>query len=95
MHALSLILTNVLHAGLAVSDIGCLLTLIWINICCTPAFITADLAFDSVELQYLTSGIPHTVFSRITGCITAFITLERCLCITAPLKVVVVFRDLN
>ncbi|CAG5131713.1 unnamed protein product, partial [Candidula unifasciata] len=30
---------------------------------------------------------PHGCFARITSCITAFITLERCLCITVPLKV--------
>ncbi|CAG5115105.1 unnamed protein product, partial [Candidula unifasciata] len=71
---------------LAVSDIGCLATLIWTNICFTPAFIEADLPFDTIEVTYLTSGIPHVTFTRVTGWITALITLERCLCITAPLK---------
>lgn len=74
-------------SGLAVSDIGCLSTLIWSNICITPAFMEAGLPFEPIEFQHLTSGMPHATFTRITAWITALITLERCLCIAAPLQV--------
>ncbi|CAG5124062.1 unnamed protein product, partial [Candidula unifasciata] len=50
------------------------------------SFQDAELAFDPFELQYLTGGYVLTAFSRITSWITAIITLERCLCITIPLK---------
>ncbi|CAG5130210.1 unnamed protein product, partial [Candidula unifasciata] len=77
---------NISLLGLALADLGCLITLVWTNICYTPAFSDYDLPFDTIEFQYLTSGMPHTTFTRITGWITAIITLERCLCITMPLK---------
>ncbi|BFZ07874.1 hypothetical protein BsWGS_10913 [Bradybaena similaris] len=76
-----------LYPGLALADLGCLTTLVWTNICYTPSFSAYDLPFDPTEFQFLTSGMPHTTFTRITGWITAVITLERCLCITMPLKV--------
>ncbi|XP_005100342.2 allatostatin-A receptor [Aplysia californica] len=78
---------NVSLLGLAISDLGCLVTLVWHNICFNPLFHAADLPFDSIEMQYLTGGWPHVIFTRVTACITAFITFERCLCIAIPLKV--------
>uniref|UniRef100_A0A2C9LX96 G-protein coupled receptors family 1 profile domain-containing protein n=1 Tax=Biomphalaria glabrata TaxID=6526 RepID=A0A2C9LX96_BIOGL len=78
---------NVSLFALAVSDVGMLGTLIWHNLCFNPLFHNLDLPFDSVEMQYLTGGWPHVVFTRITSWITAFITLERCLCIALPLKI--------
>ncbi|XP_059169398.1 allatostatin-A receptor-like [Physella acuta] len=78
---------NVSLMALAVSDLGMLGTLIWHNLCFNPLFHEADLPFDSIEMQYLTGGWPHVVFTRITSWITAFITLERCLCIALPLKI--------
>lgn len=39
------------------------------------------------EVQHLTGGFPHACFARITCWITVFITAERCLCITTPLKI--------
>lgn len=53
----------------------------------TPALNAADLAFDGIEVCYLVSGTPHYTFTRISGCITAMITLERCLSVAYPLKV--------
>lgn len=79
--------TLLLFSGLAISDLGCLLTLIWSNISVTPGVVDADLPFDTIEVSYLVSGMPHYTFSRISCCITAIIVLERCLCIVAPLKV--------
>ncbi|CAL1541310.1 unnamed protein product, partial [Lymnaea stagnalis] len=82
---------NVSLFALAVSDVGMLGTLIWHNLCFNPLFHDADLPFDSIEMQYLTGGWPHVMFTRITSWITAFITLERCLCIAMPLKIKIIF----
>ena len=74
--------------GLALSDLGCLITLQWLNLCFNPLFRYAPgLPFESFELEYLTAGWPHVCFARVTGLITAYITMERCLCIAMPLKV--------
>ncbi|CAG5125237.1 unnamed protein product, partial [Candidula unifasciata] len=42
----------------------------------------------SIAVIYLVFGMPHFAFTRVSGCITAFITLERCLSIVMPLKVI-------
>lgn len=68
------------------SDLGCLVTVIWTNISLTPAFITADLPFDVLEVLYLTAGMGHLTFTRVSSWITAIVTLERCLCVIAPLQ---------
>lgn len=74
-------------SGLAVADLCSLMALIWTNICYAPLIKTADLTFEAEELHYLTSGWPHVAFTRVSSWITAFITFERCICITMPLKV--------
>lgn len=74
--------------GLSVADLCSLLTLIWTCIFITPAFVASDLPFESVEVLYLVSGIPHFAFTRVSSGITAMITLERCFSIVAPLQVI-------
>ena len=78
---------NISLLGLAISDLGALLTLVWMSVCFSPAFKTLPLTFDPDQVQYLSAGWPHVCFARITSYITAYITLERCLCVTLPLKV--------
>ncbi|GFS05385.1 chemosensory receptor A [Elysia marginata] len=79
---------NISLMGLAISDLGCLLTLQWMNLCFNPLFrYSPEIPFDTFEVQYITGGWPHACFARTTGLITAYITAERCLCIAAPLKV--------
>lgn len=73
--------------GVAVADLGSLLTLLWSNVCLCLPYIHIDLNFDPIDIHYLVTGMPHTLFTRISGWITAFITLERLLCIALPLKV--------
>ncbi|BFZ07850.1 hypothetical protein BsWGS_10889 [Bradybaena similaris] len=84
---------NVTLLGLAVSDLGCLVTTIWYNICMTPVFRDADLPFDVDDMLYLLGGWTHATFARITSFLTAFLTLERCLCIAMPLKVKVILTS--
>lgn len=76
------------YIGLSVSDLGSLTSMILTNVFYTPAVSIEDLPFEPLGVIYLTNALPHLTFARITSWITAFVTLERCLCITAPLKVV-------
>lgn len=85
MHIMYIIL---LHLALSVSDLCCLVTLSLMNIGFTPDVVEADLPFDPKEVVYLVAATPHFTFSRVTSWITAFITMERCLCVLVPLKVV-------
>lgn len=72
-----------LYTGLAISDTASLVTLLWTNTCYTLAFMAADLPFNNLELYYLTSGILHFVFWRITALCHSFrYSREMSLCIT-------------
>ncbi|KAK0041090.1 neuropeptides capa receptor [Biomphalaria pfeifferi] len=78
---------NISFFGLAVSDVCN-------NLCCgvwafflNPLVENADWPVIAREFEYLISGWPYVYFSRTTTLITAFVTAERCLCITFPLKV--------
>ncbi|CAL1541357.1 unnamed protein product, partial [Lymnaea stagnalis] len=79
--------TNITLLGLAISDLGCLLSAEWVYLCFNPLFNNADIPFVPFEIENITGGWPHICFGRITGVITAYVTLERCLCITLPLTV--------
>lgn len=74
-------------SGLAVSDLASLITMCWTCISYTFIVVAANLPFEILDVAYLISGMPHFAFVRVSSCITAMITLERCLCIVAPLKV--------
>ncbi|NP_001191494.1 chemosensory receptor B [Aplysia californica] len=78
---------NITLFGLTISDMGCAITLFWGSVCFNPLFIEADLPMVYQDIIYLTSGWPLVCFARISSWITAFVTFERCLCITVPLKV--------
>ncbi|KAK0048232.1 tachykinin-like peptides receptor 86C [Biomphalaria pfeifferi] len=79
--------TNMTLLALSVSDLCGLLTLEWMFLCFNPPFLEARLPLVLFEVQYITGGYPHMCFSRITGFLTAYVTFERCLCITRPLVV--------
>ncbi|KAH9488040.1 hypothetical protein Btru_065492 [Bulinus truncatus] len=78
---------NIGFMGLAISDLLCLVTIEWYCISFNPLFINSDVNFFPPDVQHLSAGVPHGCFARITAWVTAYITFERCLCITAPLKV--------
>lgn len=78
---------NISFFALAVSDLMCLLTLEWFNLCLNPYLETSDLPFVPMEFQYLTGGWFQLVFGRITSWITVYITAERFLSVALPLKV--------
>ncbi|CAG5122391.1 unnamed protein product [Candidula unifasciata] len=78
---------NITFFAIAISDLGSLLGLLWGGVCVNPLFVYSDAVIVPLEILYLTSGIPHICFVRITGWLTVFITAERCLCIISPLKI--------
>uniref|UniRef100_A0A0B6ZR42 G-protein coupled receptors family 1 profile domain-containing protein n=1 Tax=Arion vulgaris TaxID=1028688 RepID=A0A0B6ZR42_9EUPU len=77
---------NISLLGLAISDLVSLLFLHLLNLCFTPSILSMDLPFYPDQIMWHW-GWAHTIFTRIGTGITAWITLERCLCIAAPLKV--------
>ncbi|CAG5119121.1 unnamed protein product [Candidula unifasciata] len=77
---------NISLLGLATSDLGSLITLFYTNISFMPAFTALDLPFVGSDVSYIVSWC-HLIFTRVSTWITAYITLERCLCVTAPLRV--------
>ncbi|CAG5128581.1 unnamed protein product [Candidula unifasciata] len=77
---------NISLLGLATSDLGSLITLLYINISFMPDFIALDLPFVNSDVMYISCWC-HIIFTRVSTWITAYITLERCLCVTAPLRV--------
>lgn len=78
---------NISLLGLAVGDLFAQIFSFWDSVCFNPMFKDSDVPVVFTEIDYLTGCWPHTCFVRVTSYITAFITLERCLCITLPLKV--------
>ncbi|CAG5122374.1 unnamed protein product, partial [Candidula unifasciata] len=78
---------NISLLGLAVADLGCVITMFYSSFGYNPVFASMDLPFELQAVTYVSGGYPHIYFNRITSCITVFITFERCLCIAMPLKV--------
>ncbi|CAG5130370.1 unnamed protein product, partial [Candidula unifasciata] len=71
---------------LSVADLCSLITMVFTCILLTPALMDADVPFASIEVSYLVSAMPHFAFTRVSSCITALITLEKCISVAAPLR---------
>lgn len=78
---------NISLFAMAVSDLSCVMLQLWYIICAVPVFVDSGLPLVFSDFQYYTGGIPHQACSKITCLITVYITAERCLCITFPLKI--------
>ncbi|GFR85783.1 chemosensory receptor B [Elysia marginata] len=78
---------NVSYCALCVADMLCVATLTWTAICFIPAFANANLPFVAAEMVIPTGGSMGDIFCGATAWITAFISLERCLCVVFPLKI--------
>ncbi|CAL1538313.1 unnamed protein product [Lymnaea stagnalis] len=79
--------TNISLLSLAVADIGVSLTMIGYSVVYNPLILEAT-PIDLIRaVNYTIQGSCHILFSRIAGCLTAFITVERFLCIAFPLHV--------
>ncbi|GFS05656.1 chemosensory receptor A [Elysia marginata] len=83
---------NISYFALGISDIFCVTFLTWNAICFIPDFADSDVPFVSREIVIPTGGFTSDVFSKTTTWITAFISLERCLCVVFPLKIKTIVR---
>ncbi|CAG5128587.1 unnamed protein product [Candidula unifasciata] len=81
---------NISLLALAISDLCSQIPLTFASIFIIPTFNMLDLPFACDDLLYLLVWI-HVMFTRVTTLITAYITLERCICVAAPLKVKNIF----
>ncbi|KAI8772720.1 growth hormone secretagogue receptor type 1 [Biomphalaria glabrata] len=78
---------NISLFALAVSDIGTLLSSLIYSVSINPLLISAGLPVSLYELQGVVAAFPRATFSRITNCVTTYITFERCMCVVFPIKV--------
>ena len=83
---------NISYFALGVSDILCVIFLTWNAICFIPAFSDSDMPFLPKEFAIPTGGHTTDIFQKTTAWITAFISLERCLCVVFPLKIKIIVR---
>ena len=77
--------TNVSLTALAISDLGGAITAI--N-CVLAIFLPTipNIPF-TFEIFVSSASVPHVMFSRISGLITTYISVERYLCVLLPLKI--------
>ncbi|GFS16003.1 peptide receptor GPCR [Elysia marginata] len=79
------------YVALAVSDIGCNLTTMWVRMCYWPIvkeiFLGYGLQVNVGYFSYFTGGWPNLACSRTTALLTAWIGFERCLCVMFPTRV--------
>ncbi|CAL1538318.1 unnamed protein product [Lymnaea stagnalis] len=79
---------NISLLSLALADLGVVLALVGYSVTYNPLFVGAVSAVEvSDSVSYIAFGWPYACFSRIAGCMTAVITVERFLCVSLPLKV--------
>ncbi|XP_059179592.1 FMRFamide receptor-like [Physella acuta] len=78
---------NITLTSLALSDTGALLTLQVFHVMINPWFPQTDLDINARDLVMMVSFYPHNYFIRVCGFVTAFASLERCICVVSPLRV--------
>ncbi|RUS90377.1 hypothetical protein EGW08_001872 [Elysia chlorotica] len=77
---------NMSYLAMAVSDLGCVASIVWSGLCWNPPF-QSLLALAAREVVLPTGGFSTTAFAKVTALTTAFVSLERCLCVVFPFKV--------
>ena len=96
-------LTHTIHmsyAALALSDLCCVLTSMMCGLSVMKA-VTNHLniravTFSSSTFTAMIAGYPHMAFSRTTALLTAWISVERCLCVLFPTRVkLLISRTVN
>ncbi|GFN95734.1 chemosensory receptor a [Plakobranchus ocellatus] len=79
---------NISLIALALSDLLSVALCIWAVLCYWPYFWdSSGLPFNAINISVLTVAALRAYTTRTVACITAFISIERCLCIAAPSKV--------
>ncbi|CAL1538311.1 unnamed protein product, partial [Lymnaea stagnalis] len=79
--------TNISLLSLALADIGVLLTMVGYSVIYNPVVLAVTPSGVMDAVGYAVMGTSHVMFCRIAGCLTAFITVERFICIAWPLHV--------
>ncbi|KAK0064180.1 FMRFamide receptor, partial [Biomphalaria pfeifferi] len=77
---------NVTLTALAISDLGGLISELVFSVIMNPYILEVDLVVSKVVIGFI-SGFLFEYFTRVSGVITAYAALERCLCVTWPLEV--------
>ncbi|KAI8781875.1 FMRFamide receptor [Biomphalaria glabrata] len=77
---------NVTLTALAISDLGGLIFELVYSLMMNPYILEIDLVVSKVVIGFIT-GYMFEYFTRVSGVITAYAALERCLCVIWPLKV--------
>ncbi|GFS16088.1 FMRFamide receptor [Elysia marginata] len=78
---------NISYTALAVSDLFCVLTSMVLGVRFIGIPLPTRNAQARGQIFALLGAYPHTAFSRTTSLLTAWISLERCLCVVFPIKV--------
>ncbi|KAK6976796.1 neuropeptides capa receptor [Biomphalaria glabrata] len=78
---------NLSLCAMSFSDLVGLVFQVWHNFCLNPYLELVDWPVDFMQIQVLTGGCPNVAMTRITGWITMYITMERCLSVLMPLKI--------
>ena len=78
---------NISYFALGISDIGVLGTFLSGAILNILTYLEVDVPFDPMTLSGPAVYWPGEGLEKTTSCITAYISLERCLCILFPLHV--------
>uniref|UniRef100_A0A2C9L3S7 G-protein coupled receptors family 1 profile domain-containing protein n=1 Tax=Biomphalaria glabrata TaxID=6526 RepID=A0A2C9L3S7_BIOGL len=82
---------SVTLTALALSDIGALVTQQGYNILINPWLSRMELDFSLYDMVAVFFFYPNGYFIRVSGLITAFASFERCVSVTLPLKVRLLF----
>ena len=78
---------NISFFGLGVSDLGLTVTMSWGGILNLLILTETRLPFDAYDVSNLTVYWPSEGLEKTTTCITAYIAVERLLCVVFPLHV--------
>ncbi|GFR59317.1 chemosensory receptor B [Elysia marginata] len=78
---------NISYCALGISDTLYVIFVTWNAICFIPAFARLNLPFIPSQVVVPTGGANSDIFLKTTAWITAWISVERCLCVMFPFKV--------
>ncbi|GFR88721.1 chemosensory receptor B [Elysia marginata] len=78
---------NISYCALGLSDALQVTFITWNAICFLPSFTRLNLPFIPGEVVVPTGGASTDIFCQTTAWITAWISVERCLCVVYPFKV--------
>ncbi|KAH9505319.1 hypothetical protein Btru_059251 [Bulinus truncatus] len=73
------------------SDVMRILSILWSGVSLNPYVDSLQAPVRFGDVFYATGGMVSSCTTRVTVCITVYVTLERCLCVLLPLKVKTIF----